>query len=118
MIQLHSGRVTLSRPSLSSNWLGRFCLSVKDVRLIDLGTKDLRRAYVKAYNYYSALAKRISLEEAEALNCAKAKCWSCLNWLPRNGDCAFEFPEARQTGGRFAARCPLYDNGTESPLQD
>ena len=64
MIQLLSGHVTLSRPTLESNWIGRFCISVKNVRTVDLGTKDLRRAYVKAYNYYHAFKKSISLEEA------------------------------------------------------
>jgi hypothetical protein len=39
---------------------------------------------------------------------APRMCWDCLQWEPWRKACALGFPEARQTGGRFAARCEIY----------
>jgi hypothetical protein len=39
---------------------------------------------------------------------APRMCWDCVQWEATRKRCNLEFPEARQSGGRFAARCELF----------
>jgi hypothetical protein len=45
---------------------------------------------------------------------APRMCWDCLQWEPWRKACALGFPEARQTGGRYAARCEIYEPADRS----
>ena len=114
MIVLYSGRVIIERLRLSANWRAKIRLPGRPETILDLCTPDVREAYIRAQYHYLALRKNQPIEEIETEFYGKAKCWSCIHWLPRGNECSFGFPEARQNEGRFAARCGLYDDGKES----
>ena len=114
MISFFHGRLLIDRRSLSDNWRAIIRLPRMDRVEIDLGTPDMREAYLRAQYHYLARRTRQPVEEVKELYRHKAVCWNCGQWLPLAGECSFGFPEARQTGGRFAARCDLYDDGTGS----
>ena len=118
MIVLYSGRVIVERLRLSDNWRAKFRLPGRPETILDLCTPDVREAYIRAQYHYLALRKNQPIEEIESEFHGKAKCWSCIHWLPRGNECSLGFPEARQNGGRFAARCGLYDDGKEGVRQD
>jgi len=118
MIVLYSGRIIVERLSLSTNWRARYRIPGIDPTIIDLCTPDVREAYIRAQYHYLALRQKQPIEVIESQFHEKAKCWSCIHWLPRGDECSFGFPEARQNKGRFAARCELYDDGKESAGSD
>jgi hypothetical protein len=118
MIVLYGGRLVIERRKLSENWRGIFKMPRDQERIIDLGTPDVREAFIRGQYHYMALHRKQPVEEVAAVFHDKAKCWSCVQWLPRSNECSFGFPEARQTGGRFAARCELYDDGTQGTGTD
>ena len=118
MIVLYSGRVIVERLKLSENWRAKIRLPGRPETIIDLCTPDVREAYIRAQYHYLALRKKQPIEVIENEYYQKAKCWSCIHWLPRSDECSLGFPEARQNGGRFAARCELYDDGKESARSD
>lgn len=115
MIVLYGGRLVLERRSLSQNWKATLKIPAKGKVTIDLGTPDVREAFIRGQNHYLAVRTDRSVQEIEEETSSVTKCWSCLNWLPRSNKCSFGFPEARQTGGRYAAKCELYADGTEDP---
>jgi hypothetical protein len=114
MISLYNGRIIVERRLLSENWRAKFRLPNRDETIIDLCTPDVREAYIRAQYHYVALLNNEPFEKIEETLNKKAKCWSCIHWLPRGDKCSFGFPEARQNKGRFAARCELYDDGKGS----
>jgi len=114
MISLYNGRIIVERRTLSENWRAKFRLPHRDEIIIDLCTPDVREAYIRAQYHYVALLNNEPFEKIEETFNKKAKCWSCIHWLPRGDACSFGFPEARQNKGRFAARCELYDDGKGS----
>jgi len=118
MIVLYGGRVTIFRYTLSENWRVKLKLPVNDLREYDLGTPDVRQAYIRAQYHYMAWKHKISFEEEVIQHQGKRKCWDCDQWSARWNECSLGFPEARQTGGRFATRCGLYSNGTERAQTD
>jgi len=118
MIVLYSGRIVIERLSLSQNWRAKYRIPGIEPLIIDLYTPDVREAYIRAQYHYMSLRQNQPIEEIEAQFHEKAKCWSCIHWLPRNDECSFGFPEARQNKGRFAARCELYDDGKEGTGSD
>lgn len=118
MIVLYGGRLIVERRKLSENWRGKFRLPRDKERIIDLGTPDVREAFIRAQYHYMALKSVQPVEEVAAAYHDKAKCWNCIQWLPRSNECSFGFPEARQTGGRFAVRCEHYDDGKEDTATD
>lgn len=118
MINLYSGRVIIERRKLSENWSAKFKVPKRPELTIDLCTPDIREAYIRAQYHYLALHQNQPVEQVEEELKGQVKCWSCIHWLPRKDECSFGFPEARQNRGRFAARCGLYENGTESPSTD
>jgi hypothetical protein len=62
----------------------------------------LQDALLRAQSIYSAALARIRPAEAPRM------CWDCVQWEGTHKRCNLEFPEARQSGGRFAARCELF----------
>lgn len=118
MIVLYGGRLVIQRRLLSENWKATIKVPTKNKAMIDLGTPDVREAFIRAQNHYLALRTNRAVAEVENEAISTIKCWSCLNWLPRTNECSFGFPEARQTGGRYAARCELYNDGTTSDRED
>jgi len=118
MITLYGGRLILERRKLSENWRAIINIPGLDQHTIDLCTPDLREAFIRGQYHYIALRNRQPVEEIIEIYHHKAKCWSCVQWLPRLNECSFGFPEARQTGGRFAARCALYDDGKKGSGTD
>lgn len=115
MITLYAGRLVIERRKLSDNWSATIKLAHQAERVIDLCTPDVREAFIRAQHHYLALRHGQTFEEVQEESRGKVKCWSCVQWLPRSNECSFGFPEARQTGGKYAARCELYSDGKESP---
>jgi len=113
MITLYAGRLVIERRRLSENWQATIRLAGAPERHIDLCTPDVREAFIRAQHHYMALRNGQTFDEVQEEHRGKVKCWSCMQWLPRSNECSFGFPEARQTGGRYAARCELFSDGTE-----
>lgn len=115
MINLYNGRIIIQRHSLAKNWSARIKLPNCEPVMIDLGTPDLRAAFICAQYNYLALYSGKSIEEIEVSYQGKPNCWSCIHWTPRSDACSLGFPEARTNKGRYARKCSLYeDDGTES----
>jgi hypothetical protein len=68
-----------------------------------LETADQEEAIFKAERIYSDFKRRHSKNQEE-----KPMCWQCIHWEPVRSRCSFGWPEARQTGGRFAAQCSVF----------
>jgi hypothetical protein len=68
-----------------------------------LETADQEEAIFKAERIYADFKRRHGGKEAE-----RPMCWQCIHWRPVHADCSFGWPEARQTGGRFAAQCSVF----------
>lgn len=114
MISFYHNRLLLDRRSLCENWRATVRLPHMDPVEIDLGTPEMREAYLRAQYHYLALRTKQPVEEVAEVYRHKAMCWNCGQWSPLANECSFGFPEARQTGGSFAARCELYDDGKTS----
>ena len=115
MINLYNGRLVIERRSLADNWRAVLRMPKDVERIYDLGTPDVREAFIRGQYHYMALHKKQPVEEVVAAYHHKAKCWSCVQWSPRWNECTLGFPEARSSGGRYAANCELYDDGKGSP---
>lgn len=68
-----------------------------------LETTDQEEAIFRAERIYADFKRRHSKAAEE-----KPLCWQCIHWLPVKASCSFGWPEARQTGGRFAAQCSVF----------
>ena len=115
MIVLYGGRLVLERRRLTENWKATLKIPTKGKVTVDLGTSDVRQAFIRGQHHYLAVRTDRTVEDIEQEAMATTKCWSCINWSPLSNECSFGFPEARQTGGRYAAKCELYADGTEAP---
>ena len=122
VIHLFNNRLILERRRLTENWRCRVRLGPKTEQQIevDLHTKDLRTAFIRANNIYQAFRKGKRLEPLEDPEPTGQRCWDCIQWAPsltHNGGngCSLGFPEAKSyANGRFANLCSLYDDGTEN----
>lgn len=114
MITLYGGRMVLERRSLAENWKAIIKIPLRDKRLVDLMTPDVKQAFIRAQYHYIALRDHLSVEEVEAMQSQHTRCWTCIHFLHRGNGCVFQFPEARQTMGKFAAKCELYSDGTKN----
>lgn len=114
MITLYGGRLVIERRSLSENWQATVKLPLHDKRHIDLMTPDVTQAYVRAQYHYLALRDHLSMEEVEATHGQQRRCWTCIHFLHRGNGCVFQFPEARQSMGKFAAKCQMYSDGKKN----
>ena len=118
MIVLYGGRLVVQRKLLSENWRATIKVPTKTKLTVDLGTPDVRQAFIRAQHHYLALKTDRDVVDVETEALTVLKCWSCLNWLPRTNECSFGFPEARQTGGRYASRCEMYNDGIQNNQED
>lgn len=114
MIVLYGGRVVLERRSLVATWEATIKMPTQGKRLIDLDTFDINEAYIRAQYHYLALKKNLTFEQVKEQEQHQAKCWSCIYWQPRSSKCLFEFPEAKASHGRYAAKCEMYSDGKKS----
>jgi hypothetical protein len=68
-----------------------------------LETGAQEEAIFRAERIYADFKRRHSSKAED-----RVLCWQCIHWLPVKADCSFGWPEARQTGGRFAAQCSVF----------
>ena len=126
MIHLFNNRLILERHRLFENWRCRVRLGPgPDQQVeVDLHTKELRLAFVRANNIYQAFRSGKKLQPLEDPEPTGLRCWDCIQWSPtltHNGGngCSLGFPEAKSfPNGRFANQCSLYNNGTNSSEPD
>lgn len=104
MISLHAGRLLLFCDRADRTWHCRVVLGPKPEHQLeaDTGTIQLQEAMLRAQRIYQAAAARIRPVEAPRM------CWDCVQWDQPRKACSLEFPEARQSGGRYAAHCEVY----------
>lgn len=104
MITLYGGRLLLFCDRLSRTWHVRVVLGPKPEHQVEVDTQAavLRDARAQAQLiYYDAVQKIRPASEP-------TMCWDCLQWSPATKRCDLQLPEARQSGGRFAARCGMF----------
>ncbi len=102
MISLHGGRLLLHCDHAHSSWSCTITLGPKHRVTRDTGRVHLQQALLAAHQYY-----QLELSNARRVGDAPI-CWDCIHWEPQRSVCSLGFPEARQTGGRFAARCSVF----------
>jgi hypothetical protein len=102
MIALHGGRLLLHCDHASKTWHCTIAFGPKQRTTYDTGRVHLQQALLAAQQYY-----QLELSRARRA-CDAPICWDCAHWDPQRSACTFGFPEARQTGGRFAARCSVF----------
>lgn len=105
MISLHAGRLLLVCSRSDRNWHARVILGPKpDHQLeMDTGTVHLQSALIKAQQIYHAARNRIRPFDGPAM------CWDCHYWEMRHQACGLALPESKRSGGRYAARCEIYE---------
>lgn len=110
--------MVLERRNLVENWHATIKLPLQDKRQVDLMTPELRQAFIRAQYHYIALRDHLTVAEVETEQNQHPRCWNCMHFLHRGNNCVFEFPEARQTMGRFAAKCQMFSDGTQNIGED
>ena len=108
MISLHAGRLLLVCCKANHNWHARVVLGPKPEHQLeqDTGTIHLQTALIKAQEIYQA-AKNDIRPAGEPL-----MCWDCHYWDMRQQRCGLELPESKRSGGRYAARCEIYQRAS------
>jgi hypothetical protein len=109
MISLYAGRLLLFCDRADQTWHCRVNLGPKAEHQLeaDTGAVYLPDALLRAQSIYSAALAKIRPAEAPRM------CWDCLQWETVRKSCSLGLPEARQTGGRYAARCSLYASAVD-----
>lgn len=104
MISLHAGRLLLFCDRADRTWHCRVVLGPKPEHQVeaDTGAIQLQDALLRAQSIYSAAVARIRPVVEPRM------CWDCVQWEQTRKRCSLDFPEARQSGGRYAARCEVY----------
>lgn len=104
MISLHSGRLLLWFDLASRHWRCRISLGPRPEHLIDADTGAYRLQDA------SGRAEQIFRDTVARLRppTEPRRCWDCKQYHPGERRCLLGFPEARQTGGKFGARCDHY----------
>lgn len=104
MISLHGGRLLLFCDRSDRTWHVRIVLGPKPEHHMeaDTGAVQLQQAMLRAQSIYQMACAKIRPVGAVPM------CWDCQQWELTRKCCALGFPEARQTGGRFAARCAMF----------
>ena len=110
MISLHAGRLLLFCDRADRTWHCRVNLGPKPEHQLeaDTGAVELQEALLRAQRIYQAAVRNLRPVGSPRM------CWDCLQWEPWRKACALGFPEARQTGGRCAARCEIYEPADRS----
>ena len=104
MISLYGGRLLLFCDRADRNWHARVVLGPKPEHQVeaDTGAIRLQDAMLRAQSIYQMARAKIRPVGAMPI------CWDCVQWEATRKRCNLDFPEARQSGGRFAARCELF----------
>ena len=104
MISLYGGRLLLFCDRADRNWHCRVNLGPKAAHQLeeDTGAIRLQDALLRAQSIFQMARAKIRPDGAPRM------CWDCVQWEPTRKACGLEFPEARHSGGRFAARCELF----------
>jgi hypothetical protein len=104
MISLYGGRLLLFCDRADRNWHARVVLGPKPEHQLeaDTGAIRLQDALLRAQSIFQMARAKIRPDGAPRM------CWDCVQWEPTRKACGLEFPEARHSGGRFAARCELF----------
>jgi hypothetical protein len=104
MISLHGGRLLLLCSRTDRNWHARVVLGPKPEHQVesDTGTVHLQDALLRGQSLYQAAVARLRPADGPPM------CWDCFHWDMGKQRCAFELPESKRSGGRYAARCELY----------
>lgn len=105
MIRLHAGRLLLVCDRADRTWHARVILGPKPEHQLeaDTGTIQLQEALLRAQSIYQAALARIR-PAGDAL-----MCWDCLQWDVGRNKCELGIPESKRSGGRYAARCEMFD---------
>lgn len=103
MMRFHAGRMVLYLEH--SVWHVRVKLGSRPDQQIDssLKTSQAEEAIFKAERIYADLKRKLNKKADN-----RPLCWQCIHWEGLNAQCSFGWPEARQTGGRFAAQCSVF----------
>ena len=104
MISLYGGRLLLFCDRADRTWHCRVNLGPKAAHQLeaDTGAIRLQDALLRAQSIFQMARAKIRPDGAPRM------CWDCVQWEPTRKACGLEFPEARHSGGRFAARCELF----------
>jgi hypothetical protein len=104
MISLYGGRLLLFCDRADRTWHARVVLGPKPEHQLeaDTGAIRLQDAMLRAQSVYQMALANIRPQGEPPM------CWDCVQWEITRKRCNLEFPEARLTGGRFAARCELF----------
>ena len=104
MISLYGGRLLLFCDRADRTWHCRVNLGPKAAHQleVDTGAIRLQDALLRAQSIFQMARAKIRPDDAPRM------CWDCVQWEPTRKACGLEFPEARHSGGRFAARCELF----------
>ena len=95
-LRYHSGRLVLIPQG--DGWFARIKMKGETVEL-PLSAIQLPLAVAEAEQLYADL---------RVATMGKPTCQQCTHWAFVEGECSLEFPEGRQTGGRYAAECPVF----------
>lgn len=104
MISLYGGRLLLFCDRADRTWHCRVNLGPKAAHQLeaDTGAIRLQDALLRAQSIFQMARAKIRPDGAPRM------CWDCVQWELTRKACGLEFPEARHSGGRFAARCELF----------
>ena len=104
MISLYHGRLLLFCDRADKTWHCRVVLGPKREHQVevDTGTIQLQEALLRAQRVYQSEIARIRPTDQPLM------CWDCVQWDQVRKRCSIQIPEARQSGGRYAARCEVY----------
>jgi hypothetical protein len=113
MISLYHGRLLLFCDRADRTWHCRVVLGPKAEHQLeaDTGTILLQEALLRAQSVYAMAMANIRPNTEPRL------CWDCVQWDTKRKRCSLEFPEARQSGGRYAERCEVFI-GADDHLQN
>jgi hypothetical protein len=103
MMRFHAGRMVLNLER--TVWHVRIKLGSSPEHQVkaSLETSNAEEAIFKAERIYADLKRKLSKRVDD-----RPMCWQCIHWEGINAQCGFGWPEARQTGGRFAAQCSVF----------
>jgi len=106
MIRLHAGRLLLVCDRADRTWHARVVLGPKpELQVeIDTGTVDLREAFIRAQRIYLAAVKKLRPYGSPKM------CWDCGYWDMAVHRCQMGLPESKRSGGRYAARCEIFES--------
>jgi hypothetical protein len=108
MISLHAGRLLLVCKRCDGHWYARVVLGPKPEHQLeaDTGTVRLQDALIRAQSIYQAAQSELRSLDHPPM------CWDCHYWEMRQQGCGLALPESKRSGGRYAARCEMYERAS------